>query len=335
MKAAVVLTLLATSVAVSAGKKCAPMYQAPIATAAVTSDPAPIPQAEVVIDGVNAAAVDSSTFQTDSIAVDNNAQVAVDAGTIPDSQAETADAVVQVAQTADADGPAPAPQAELPNTTDVVPVTTDAAPQVVVITTDALPVVTTNVPQSPQPTAQAVAASALCNGSDYSGCSTIAKSDFQDDAAAQAAVSGLSFDDACLVLNNRVRSKYPNNGQFVYDAGLAAWATVSAAYAGKLGVFNAHSYSGNSYTWGQNLFVGPSTCADAYYGWITEEALTWSDGAGHFLNAAAITLPYVSVGCGAANGAIVCNYGLTYPADLSMLPDINTALANANLGFTI
>ncbi|KAJ3062810.1 hypothetical protein HDU98_001342, partial [Podochytrium sp. JEL0797] len=120
--------------------------------------------------------------------------------------------------------------------------------------------------------------------------------------------------------------------------GLAQWAEVSATYAAWTGVFDAHSYSGGSYSWGQNLYVGVGSCADAYYGWNTQEAEGFGAAGemGHFLNSAALAAPYLSVGCGVSmlpgKPAVVCNYGLYAQIPLPDAAKIAAAMANAKNG---
>ncbi|KAJ3126961.1 hypothetical protein HK100_009994 [Physocladia obscura] len=306
---------LAAAVAVTAvsAKKCQPHYVAPSVTiTTITTD-----------DALETGTEPTTT--TDTAAPATQTQV---------------DAAGAAATTGD---PAPAPAAQ--SQVDA------AAPATTTTTTDAVAVQTTT-------SAAAVASSGAlgdaalpsasdlpppaangCNGDSLAVCQAIAATDYQTAAAAAASVAA-DFNQACLDLNNHARSLYGNpNAYLVWNEALANWAVVSSAYADTLGCYDCHSYSAGDLPWGQNLYVGESSCPDAYYGWVTQEAL--GDGAGgevgHFLNAAGWAVDptggtgYTQIGCGAYGDTIVCNYGLgdVSGALASMPTDYNTALALA------
>ncbi|KAJ3139366.1 hypothetical protein HK100_011771 [Physocladia obscura] len=262
-------------------------------------------------------------------------QTQVDA---PAAATTTTDAaVVAVASTTEAPAPAPQSQVDVPASTTTT--TTDAV--VVQSTTTAAAVSSGDIADPTIPSASDLPTPATngCNGDNLSVCQTIAATDYQTAAAAAASVSS-EFNQACLDLNNHARYLYGNpNAYLTWNEDLANWAVVSSAYANALSCWDCHSYSAGDLPWGQNLYVGESTCADAYYGWVTQEALGDGSGGevGHFLNAAGWAVDptggtgYTQIGCGAYGNTIVCNYGLgDVSGALASLPiDYNTALTLA------
>ncbi|ORY47920.1 hypothetical protein BCR33DRAFT_782973 [Rhizoclosmatium globosum] len=191
---------------------------------------------------------------------------------------------------------------------------------------------------------QVVVGVSPCSKSNLAACQNLAYGDFQnaDDARAFAVANGgTDFASECQVLHTHARQYYSGLGPLKWNSKLAAWAQVSAAYADATGYWEAHSYSADIGLFlGQNLYVGKATCAEAYYGWVTEEALgTGPSGNGHFLNQAGLVFgglgDYSSVGCGAYGNTIVCNLGLDdalVNASLDGLKDINVAFAEALKG---
>ncbi|KAJ3059903.1 hypothetical protein HDU99_006137, partial [Rhizoclosmatium hyalinum] len=89
-----------------------------------------------------------------------------------------------------------------------------------------------------------------------------------------------------------------------------------------------------------NLYLSKTSCPDAYFGWVTQEALgQGEDGNGHFLNMAGLVFgdagDYTRVGCGTYGKTIVCNLGLddaSINTSIALLPDVNTAMKNALKG---
>ncbi|KAJ3202253.1 hypothetical protein HDU83_000713, partial [Entophlyctis luteolus] len=273
-----------------------------------------------------------------------DAATTVDTAPAPEAQAEVDSAAADTTAADDSsvaattvDAPAPAAQSEV----DVAVTTADV---VAVVETTAAAAATGasgssgDIADSNIPTVTAVGTPSTngCNPSNLAVCATLAKSDYQSASEAAASV-GSDFNQACLDLNNHSRKFYGNpNPYLVWNEDLANWAVVSAAYANTLQVYDAHSYSGGSYPWGQNLYVGEATCAEAYYGWVTSEALGGgSTENGHFLNQAGWVSSdgsaYTQIGCGAYGNTIVCNYGLSdvSGALASMPTDYVSALALA------
>ncbi|KAJ3139367.1 hypothetical protein HK100_011772 [Physocladia obscura] len=297
--------------------------EVPSATANSDEGPAPAPQAE---NDAPASSVAAST-----------------------AAAEPTSVFIAVA-TATADAPAPAPQSAVDPAAAVVVASTAAPAPVAVVTTDAVAspsaavVATGDIADPNIPSASNLPAPAenACNGNKLNACKSIATKDYQTAAAAAASVSS-EFNQACLDLNNHARYIYGNpNPYLVWNQDLANWAVVSSAYADTLGCWNCHSYSGSGYSWGQNLYVGESTCADAYFGWVTQEAEGKGLGGevGHFLNAAGWAIDpsggtgYTQIGCGTYGNTIVCNFGLgdISTALANMPTDVHTALALALQG---
>ncbi|KAJ3195333.1 hypothetical protein HDU83_009882 [Entophlyctis luteolus] len=306
MKPAAILALLAAAASVvSAAKKCAPAYEVTV-DAVSTADTAPAPEAQSEVDSAAA-----------------------------DTTADTTAAADNAASTT-ADVPAPAAQSEVDSATSAEVEATSAAATAAATTTSSGS--TEDIADSNIPTVTATGTPSTngCNASNLDVCATLAEGDYQSADEAAASV-GSDFNQACLDLNNHSRKFYGNpNPYVVWNEGLANWAVVSAAYANTLQVYDAHSYSGGSYPWGQNLYVGEATCAEAYYGWVTSEALGGgSTENGHFLNQAGWVSSdgsaYTQIGCGAYGDTIVCNYGLSDVSDAlaSMPTDYVTALALA------
>ncbi|KAJ3009096.1 UNVERIFIED_CONTAM: hypothetical protein HDU68_002826 [Siphonaria sp. JEL0065] len=122
----------------------------------------------------------------------------------------------------------------------------------------------------------------------------------------------------CLTLANYARQLYnPGVWDLHWDSTLAAYAQDSAAYSSINDCNECHTNSGPGTSWGQNLYLGQCTCSDAYFGWVTNEAMGQDPSnpdAGHFLNVVGLDIPYTRLGCGASSAgggcSIVCNYGL-------------------------
>ncbi|KAJ3353402.1 hypothetical protein HDU83_006887 [Entophlyctis luteolus] len=310
MKPATLLALLAAAAPfVSAAKKCAPAYEVTV-DVATTTDNAPAPAAQAEVDSAAA----------DTTAEESAAAVTTDAAPAPAAQSEvdvatTADVVVAVVETTAA-GDTSASSGSSSGSSGT----------------------SGDIADSNIPTVTAVGTPSTngCNSNNLAVCAVLAQSDYQSASEAAASV-GSDFNQACLDLNNHARKFYGNpNPYLVWNEDLANWAVVSAAYANTLQKYDAHSYSGGSYPWGQNLYVGEATCAEAYYGWVTSEALGGgSTENGHFLNQAGWVSSdggaYTQVGCGAYGDTIVCNYGLSdvSGALASMPTDYVTALALA------
>ncbi|KAJ3009094.1 UNVERIFIED_CONTAM: hypothetical protein HDU68_002824 [Siphonaria sp. JEL0065] len=114
----------------------------------------------------------------------------------------------------------------------------------------------------------------------------------------------------CGGLTNYARQHYnPGTWDLQWDATLAAYAYDSAVYAATYQCNECHTNSGPGTTWGQNLFLGPCSCSDAYNGWVTNEAAgndPYNRDEGHFTNIVGFFVPYQSVGCGSAEVNGVC-----------------------------
>ncbi|KAJ3195334.1 hypothetical protein HDU82_002156, partial [Entophlyctis luteolus] len=252
------------------------------------------------------------------------AQAAVDAAAV-DTAAESDPATT-------ADAPAPAPEAQTavdaPATTadDIVVVPATSAAQAAAATAFVGDIADPNIPSVID---VGIPSTNGCNAQNLAVCAELALGDYQSADEAAASV-GSDFNQACLDLNNHARKFYGNpNPYLTWNEDLANWAVVSAAYALTMNDWEGHSYSGGGYPWGQNLFLGESTCADAYYGWVTSEALSANSNAnGHFLNQAGWVSSdgnaYTQVGCGAYGNSIVCNYGLS---------DVSGALASMPIDY--
>ncbi|KAJ3126960.1 hypothetical protein HK100_009993 [Physocladia obscura] len=328
------IILAGTATIGASAKKCAPQYVPPTGVPVATSD------ALVVATATTITTADATSV----VAAATTAEVPVSATQSPD-----------VVPTTDATAPAPAPQTENDAPASATVEAPAPAPQSVVdlpASTSAASVTPSgdladsNIP-SPTSNLPAPAING-CNGDNLEICKIIAASDFQTAAEAAVTVSS-EFNQACLDLNNHARYFYGNpNPYLVWNQGLANWAVVSSAYAETIGCYNCHTYSGSGMNlpWGQNLFLGYSTCADAYFGWITQEA----EGNGnegeitHFLNAAGWSVDptggtgFTQIGCGTYGGAIVCNIGLdleSVTSSLENMPtDFHTALALALQGIS-
>ncbi|KAJ3120375.1 hypothetical protein HK100_012828, partial [Physocladia obscura] len=293
--------------------------------------------------------VEASTTADDVLTTVETATIGNDGPAPAGAPQSQVDVAAAPATTFDVAAPAPAPQSQVdaPATTttaDAAVAASSAAAVAPATTTTSAAVSSGDIADPNIPSASDLPTPATngCNGDNLSICKSIAATDYQNAAAAAASVSS-DFNQACLDLNNHARYLYGNpNPYLVWNEDLANWAVVSAAYANYLGCWDCHSYSAGSLPWGQNLYVGESTCADAYYGWVTQEAL--GDGAagetGHFLNAAGWAIDpsggtgYTQIGCGAYGDSIVCNFGLgDVSGGLASLPvDFNAALALALQG---
>ncbi|KAJ3291126.1 hypothetical protein HDU79_002655 [Rhizoclosmatium sp. JEL0117] len=122
----------------------------------------------------------------------------------------------------------------------------------------------------------------------------------------------------CTYLANYARQVYnPGVWDLWWDQNLQPYAMRSATYSATYQCSHCHTESGPGYSWGQNLYLSMCSCSDAYFGWVTNEALGQDPAnpdAGHFTNVVGFAVPYQSIGCGSAqvNGvcATVCDYGL-------------------------
>ncbi|KAI9340544.1 hypothetical protein BDR26DRAFT_351970 [Obelidium mucronatum] len=131
-------------------------------------------------------------------------------------------------------------------------------------------------------------------------------------------MAGYDVATECLVLTNYPRQHYnPGTWDLTWNDALASAAYGSAEYSARNQCSHCHTNSGPGTSWGQNLYLGPCSCTDAYFGWITNEAAgndPFNRDAGHFQNVVGFEVPYQSVGCASANVngvcATVCNYGI-------------------------
>ncbi|KAJ3062809.1 hypothetical protein HDU98_001341 [Podochytrium sp. JEL0797] len=210
----------------------------------------------------------------------------------PDVQTEPAPAPQPEIQTTDAPAPLPAPQPD--------PQTTDApAPPPVQPT-----------PPSPPPITQGT-----CSSANLAACKPLTATD------TPPSIAGMSFSQGCTILANYARAHYnPGSLPLMWDAKLATAALASATYSATNNCWDCHTNSGAGTTWGQNLYLGKTGCAESYNGWVTNEAAGLDPvniDAGHFQNVVGFAVPYVSIGCGVSlvgQGATVCNYGMVFSA---------------------
>ncbi|KAJ3064580.1 hypothetical protein HDU98_012026 [Podochytrium sp. JEL0797] len=108
----------------------------------------------------------------------------------------------------------------------------------------------------------------------------------------------------CTALANYARQHY-NGGvwDLQWDANLVQYAAYSANYAASNGCSECHTQSGSGYAWGQNLYLGQCSCTEAYFGWVTNEAMGQDPAnpdAGHFTNVVGFAVPYQTIGCASA-----------------------------------
>ncbi|KAJ3017555.1 UNVERIFIED_CONTAM: hypothetical protein HDU68_011587 [Siphonaria sp. JEL0065] len=229
---------------------------------------------------------------TTSVAPPPDAQPEVDAVVVEaPAPAEPAPAPAQDVE-ADSSAPAPAPQAEV----------NSSAP-------------------APEPQAEADVQVFTCTAGSVAACAALTASDNPPN------VSNLSVQDGCLALVNYARDHYSGAVPLKWNTQLAKYAVKSAQYAAENNCSHCHTNSGSGTTWGQNLYTGQGSCADSYFGWVTNEAAGNDPAnieAGHFKNIVGFEVDYIVVGCGSfvtANGknkATVCNYGLV---DIPTIPD--------------
>ncbi|KAJ3017557.1 UNVERIFIED_CONTAM: hypothetical protein HDU68_011589 [Siphonaria sp. JEL0065] len=84
---------------------------------------------------------------------------------------------------------------------------------------------------------------------------------------------GYDVASECSGLTNYARQHYnPGIWDLQWDGRLAAYAYDSAVYSATYKCSHCHTNSGSGTTWGQNLYLGPCSCTDAYFGWVTNEA---------------------------------------------------------------
>ncbi|KAI9340542.1 hypothetical protein BDR26DRAFT_861296 [Obelidium mucronatum] len=138
----------------------------------------------------------------------------------------------------------------------------------------------------------------------------------QSDSPPNVAGTGMVYE--CVTLANYARQHYnPGVNDLVWSNSLAAYAQQSADYSATYNCWDCHTNSGPGTTWGQNLYLSKKSCSEAYYGWVTNEALgndASNPDAGHFTNVVGFASPYVYIGCSVSTikaGATVCNYGLS------------------------
>ncbi|KAI8607629.1 hypothetical protein BC830DRAFT_1158287 [Chytriomyces sp. MP71] len=189
-------------------------------------------------------------------------------------------------------------------TTTATTTTTDA-----VISTAAS---TTTTPAAAPTTQPAPPPSPGCDPNNLGSCVALTSSD------APPNVAGTGAQYECLTLTNYARQHYnPGVWDLYWDDQLAQYAQGSADYASANGCSECHTNSGPGTSWGQNLYLGPCSCTDAYNGWVTNEAAgndPFNPDEGHFTNVVGFAVPYQKVGCASSSVggqcATVCNYGL-------------------------
>ncbi|KAI9340538.1 hypothetical protein BDR26DRAFT_861292 [Obelidium mucronatum] len=300
----ILATILASASLVAAGKKCAPKYKA---------------EAPAVV----VAATTTTAAATAAVTTTTEAPAATTTVAPPPAPQEIVEPVVEapveevvaplepVAPVVDepAPAPAPAPQEEVENLPAPVPQQENE----VVIVEEAKAVVVENV-TAPAPVPQPLQ---FCTAASMDWCRVLAATDKPDFVR----IAKLSEPAACLALANYPRQHYSGEKDLVWNNQLAVYATESAQYAADNDCSHCHTNSGSGTTWGQNLYTGVGSCADAYAGWVTTEALGLDPhnlDAGHFKNIVGFEVPYQFVGCGSASStksgksvvATVCNYGL-------------------------
>ncbi|KAJ3059474.1 hypothetical protein HDU98_004515, partial [Podochytrium sp. JEL0797] len=160
-----------------------------------------------------------------------------------------------------------------------------------------------------------------CNANNLAGCVSLSHTD------SPPQVPNDSSEYACLTLANYARQHYnPGVWDLMWDETLVPDAIESARYSAVHGCWDCHTNSGGGTTWGQNLYLSKTSCADGYYGWVTNEAAQHDSVnvvEGHFTNVVGFAVDYVSMGCGAYRttgheegsppagvSAVVCNFGL-------------------------
>ncbi|KAJ3073160.1 hypothetical protein HDU98_002132 [Podochytrium sp. JEL0797] len=161
-----------------------------------------------------------------------------------------------------------------------------------------------------------------CNANNLAGCVSLSQTD------SPPQVPNDSSEYACLTLANYARQHYnPGVWDLMWDEKLVPEGHRKCAMLRGSGCWDCHTNSGGGTTWGQNLHLSKTSCADWYYGWwVTNEAAQQDSvnvEEGHFTNVVGFTVDYVSMGCGtyritgheegslpAGVSAVVCNFGL-------------------------
>ncbi|ORY45716.1 hypothetical protein BCR33DRAFT_716349, partial [Rhizoclosmatium globosum] len=115
----------------------------------------------------------------------------------------------------------------------------------------------------------------------------------------------------CKALFDMARSQYnPAVGALTWSDNLAGLAQYSADLSASTGCCDetCHTLSGGGTGISQNLYCGQTSCADAYDGWVTQEA-SWQGG--HWRTTVGWPVDYPYFGCAVSTDgvmAIVCNF---------------------------
>ncbi|KAI9340537.1 hypothetical protein BDR26DRAFT_934407 [Obelidium mucronatum] len=290
-------TTATTTTTTSAAAVRHALYAVPLPPPATTTElaPAPVPQPENETTITSAANDTTTTDPTqDGPAPAPQPEPTTEPAPAPEPQPEPEP------QTAD---PVPPPEPQTTTTTTTEAPLPPPPPQ----TTTADIVVTTQAPQPPPPPPP----QHQCSATNIAACAALTSTD------KPPSVANLSVPEECTILANYARSHYnPTAKPLTWSPTLAGYAQASADYSATNNCWDCHTNSGPGTTWGQNLYLSKKSCAESYFGWVTNEAAgndPVNVDAGHFTNVVGFAAPYKTIGCASSRigqGATVCNYGL-------------------------